>query len=316
MRRAQLDAVEARQRARKALIQIFNSVNKRREEVVRDAKLAHLYQGATSWSDVDMAKDGMSGSSAGLSLSEFAEALVFTACDAADGTVDGQWAQSVSALHDEKHGRRTKFAKKNVRLSVGDVVAAVESFFAERLTPLVSHASLVSFRRTVQEVAPLTRMLAELAPLHAQTYQRISSRSRMTGLVRVRQQRFVGFVTHRWAGTNVPSAEQANAAFGHVVHLSLYMPLSAKALSPHDFQEALLWLALVTTRAAHVRTVTARRTNRRGVLEQPTAAAIVGELLKLPKVKREMWLRDIRTALELGSNRAAEGGSVEHALSA
>eukprot|EP00966_Prymnesium_polylepis_P156701 3620767-Prymnesium_polylepis.1 len=94
MRCAQVEAVEARQHARKALIQIFNSVNKRREEVVREAKLAHLYKGSTRWSDVDMVKDGMSGSAAGLSLSEFAEALVFTACDAADGAVDGQWAQS------------------------------------------------------------------------------------------------------------------------------------------------------------------------------------------------------------------------------
>jgi len=284
--------------------------------VVREAKLAHLYKGSTRWSDVDMVKDGMSGSAAGLSLSEFAEALVFTACDAADGAVDGQWAQSVSALHDEKHGRRSKFAKKDVRLSVDDVVAAVESFFVQRLAPLVSQASLVSFRRTVQEAAPLTRMLTELAPLHARTYQHISSRSRISGLVRVRQQRFVGFVTHRWAGTNVPSAEQANAAFGHVVHLSLYMPLSAKALSPHNFQEALLWLALVTTRAAHVWPVTARRANKRGVLEQPTAAAMVGELRKLPKAKRDVWLSDIRTVLELGSKRVDEGGSVEHPLSA
>ena len=67
-----------------------------------------------------------------------------------------------------------------------------------------------------------------------------------SGLVRIEQRRFVKFVIAKWGGAKPPTADQANAAFAHALHLALYVPASSKLLSPHDFQVMTRTVALPT----------------------------------------------------------------------
>jgi len=287
--------------ARRALLGIFISVNKRREEMVRAAKISHHFQGEKDWTAVDMAKDGMSGSANGLSLSEFIEAITFTACDAADGAVDGQAAAVVMAAYKKatgKGGKRDKAEPEPEFLSVAEVVSALDHFYDVWMKPLAP--SLRSFRVAVRASSALMSLLAELAPLHARYFQVAAARNKQTGLLRMGQKHFNRLIERKWAGPTMPTIELLDAAYAHGIHIALYASSNTvKRLGPHDFQETLLWLALTMTRGAH------EDARSKHAPLPGTDSSMVAEFEVLSGRKRAERLQAIRTCLALGDERSA-----------
>ena len=304
--------LEAWKAARHALLGIFNSVNKRREQMVTSAKLDHFMKGERGWASVDMARDGMSGSSAGLSLSEFIECIIFTACDAADGTVDGRWAEHVQSTYTRSQkgkGKRSGGLQyeslgqmEHAHLSVDEVNAAMDHFTATWMLPL--ERAHRTFRAAVQSSRGLSEILEGAAPLHAAQYTSFATRDPQIGVVRMTMRGFRGLIAAKWGGDDRPGEEQVSAAYAQAMHIDLYItsPHKSKQLAPHAFQAALLWLALSSTRRDD-----ATPLNRAPL--PPTAASMVAEVEELPSAQRAKRLEAIRKCLALGDPGSGAVGS-------
>ena len=256
----------------------------------------------------------VSGSRAGLTLSEFMESIIFTACDAADGIVDGRWAKNVSkAVRDKKKVQKKKpreatsagevlnapvVEKPQEPMTADQVVMAVYRFVTDRLKPLITRASLNSFRSSVLGAPMLIKVLADLAPLHAQLFQRFATRR--NDLVRVQLPQFLKLATTMMGGDCPPSTEQATDAFSHALHLSLYIPSASKALNAAEFQDALLYLALTITREKHGQSMSSGLSTDDS---RPTVSAIISAVERpISGGNRKVWLEAVRACLTISTS--------------